>query len=149
VEVAIWVDLDGPGFRTRVFGFWDGDRTFRARLLALAAGEWTGQTGFRPLTGAGKKSKKIHCEGVLWATDNRHAIVQPDGVPFFMVGWVFNVFETGHKTTFSANPPGDGTGVESSISFLFNVAGTCSIGNKNALMARIGCAKRLLRRGRD
>ena len=33
-EVTVWVDLIGPGFRKRVYGFWDGERTFRVRLLA-------------------------------------------------------------------------------------------------------------------
>ena len=38
-DVTVWVDIVGPGFRKRVFGFWDGDRTFRVRLLAPMAGE--------------------------------------------------------------------------------------------------------------
>ena len=39
-EVTVWVDLAGPGFRKRIYGFWDGDRTFRVRLLAPAPGDW-------------------------------------------------------------------------------------------------------------
>jgi len=39
-DVTVWVDIVGPDFRKRVFGFWDGDRTFRVRLLAPMAGEW-------------------------------------------------------------------------------------------------------------
>ena len=51
--------------------------------------------------------------------------------------WVDNVFETGHRRTFSASPPWTGTDIRSPISFLFNVACTYSIGNKNAFLARI------------
>jgi len=38
----------GPGFRKRVFDFWDGERTFRVRLLAPMAGEWKWQSGSSP-----------------------------------------------------------------------------------------------------
>ena len=47
-EVTIWVNLVGPGFQKRVFGFWDGDRTFRVRVLAPAAGRWKWQSGSNP-----------------------------------------------------------------------------------------------------
>ena len=39
-EVVCWIDLEGPGFAKRVYGFWDGDRTFRVRFVATAPGEW-------------------------------------------------------------------------------------------------------------
>ncbi len=32
-DVTVWVDLTGPGFHQRIYGFWDGDRTFRVRLV--------------------------------------------------------------------------------------------------------------------
>ena len=41
VEVECWVELEGPGFRRRVYGFWDGGRTFKVRLVATAPGEWS------------------------------------------------------------------------------------------------------------
>ena len=47
-EVTVWVDLVGPGFRKRVYGFWDGERTFRVRLLIPTAGAWTWQSGSNP-----------------------------------------------------------------------------------------------------
>lgn len=100
-EVTVWVDLVGPGFRKRVYGFWDGDRTFRVRLLAPTAGAWTWQSGSNPPDPglAGKHggfravawSEKDNQEnplrrGFLRATANHHAIEQADGTPFFMVG---------------------------------------------------------------
>ena len=44
-EVMVWADLKGPGFDKRVFGFWDGDNTFRIRVTATAPGLWTYVTG--------------------------------------------------------------------------------------------------------
>src|SRR5215204_2201213 len=41
VEVECWVELEGPGFRRRVHGFWDGGRTFSVRVVATAPGEWS------------------------------------------------------------------------------------------------------------
>jgi hypothetical protein len=31
-DVTVWVDLTGPHFQKRVYGFWDGGQTFRVRL---------------------------------------------------------------------------------------------------------------------
>ncbi|UCF17779.1 MAG: DUF5060 domain-containing protein, partial [Phycisphaerales bacterium] len=33
-DVEVWVDLQGPGFDKRCYGFWDGGRAFRVRVLA-------------------------------------------------------------------------------------------------------------------
>jgi hypothetical protein len=37
-DVRVWVDLKGPGFDKRVYGFWDGGNTFRVRVLATSPG---------------------------------------------------------------------------------------------------------------
>lgn len=47
-DVVVWVDLAGPGFHKRVYGFWDGGNTFRVRLLATALGAWTWTSGSEP-----------------------------------------------------------------------------------------------------
>ena len=101
VQVTFWVDLAGPGFQKRVFGFWDGQRTFRVRLLAPTAGEWTWQSGSNPpdpgLSGLRGKFRAIDWSeeekranplrrGLLRATTNHHGIEQADGTPFFIVG---------------------------------------------------------------
>ena len=39
-EVDCWIELEGPGFAKRVYGFWDGGHTFRVRFVATAPGEW-------------------------------------------------------------------------------------------------------------
>src|ERR1700754_2546537 len=40
VDVTVWIELTGPGFSKRVYGFWDGGRTFKVRFVATAPGEW-------------------------------------------------------------------------------------------------------------
>ena len=48
MDVTVWVDLTGPNFKKRVYGFWDGGRIFRVRILATARGEWTWTSGSTP-----------------------------------------------------------------------------------------------------
>ena len=47
-EAVVWVDLTGPNFKKRVYGFWDGGQTFRVRLLATEPGTWTWRSGSSP-----------------------------------------------------------------------------------------------------
>jgi hypothetical protein len=85
--VTIWADVSGPGFKKRVYGFWDGDRTFRIRLVAPTPGTWTWRSGSDPADQglAGKsgsftavawseeeKRKTPLRRGFLRATANRH-----------------------------------------------------------------------------
>ena len=100
-DAIVWVDLTGPGFHKRVFGFWDGGRTFKVRLVATAPGNWSWRSGSTPAdTGlAGKtgsftaidwtdaeKQQNPLRRGFLRATPNHHALEQADGTPFFVVG---------------------------------------------------------------
>ncbi len=100
-DVTVWVDLTGPGFQKRIYGFWDGDRTFRVRLLAIVAGDWTWQSGSNP-SDPGLENKRGGFHAVAWteqekqqnalrrgflrATTNQHAIEQADGTPFLVIG---------------------------------------------------------------
>lgn len=100
-EVTVWVDLKGPGFDKRVYGFWDGGQTFRVRLLATKPGKWTWRSGSNPPdTGLAGKSGAFDAiewsqaekdqnplrRGFLQATPNGHALQHPDGTPFFVIG---------------------------------------------------------------
>jgi hypothetical protein len=100
-EITVWVDLAGPGFQKRVYGFWDGDRTFRVRLLATVPGTWTwrsgstppdqglaGKTGSFVATAWSEEEKKQNPlrRGFLRPTTNNHALEQADGTPFFVIG---------------------------------------------------------------
>lgn len=100
-DVVVWVDLKGPGFRKRVYGFWDGGQDFRVRVVATSPGEWTWTSGSDPVdaglsakTGGftarpwpeAEKAANICRRGFLRATRNGHAFEQADGTPFLLLG---------------------------------------------------------------
>ena len=100
-DATVWVDLTGPGFSKRVYGFWDGDNVFRVRVTATAPGIWHWVSGSDPAdsglagqqgsftviewTEAEKKENPLR-GGFLRATANKHAIETADGTPFFALG---------------------------------------------------------------
>jgi hypothetical protein len=100
-DVKVWVDLAGPGFHKRVYGFWDGGQLFHLCLAATGPGVWKWKSGSRPVDPglAGKsgsftavewsereKSENPLRHGFLRATPNRHALEHADGTPFFIIG---------------------------------------------------------------
>lgn len=100
-DVTVWVDLKGPHFNKRIYGFWDGGATFRVRLVATGPGTWQWRSGSAPpdpgLSGKSgsftatawseqEKRENPLRRGFLRATANRHALEQPDGTPFFVLG---------------------------------------------------------------
>ena len=100
-ETAVWVDLTGPSFKKRVFGFWDGERTFKVRLVATEPGPWKWQSGsYPPEEGLAGKSGSFEAvewsepdkrqnplrRGFLRATPNHHALELADGTPFLILG---------------------------------------------------------------
>ena len=100
-DVTVWVDLTGPNFKKRIYGFWDGGNTFRVRLLATAPGVWKWQSGSDP-SDPGLSRRKGSFTAIPWseeekkqnplrrgflrATANHHALEQADGTPFFVIG---------------------------------------------------------------
>jgi len=100
-EATVWVDLAGPGFSKRVYGFWDGGKEFKVRVTATAPGLWHWKSGSEPHDSglAGKTGSFVAKEwteaekrenplrrGFLQATPNRHALQTADGTPFFVIG---------------------------------------------------------------
>ena len=100
-DVIMWVDLVGPGFSRRVYGFWDGGQTFQVRVLATAPGTWRWTSGSDP-EDPGLSGKSGTFEAVAWteaekaenpvrrgmvrATANGHALEYSDGTPYFAIG---------------------------------------------------------------
>jgi Protein of unknown function (DUF4038)/Domain of unknown function (DUF5060) len=100
-DVTLFVDLTGPNFQKRIYGFWDGGLSFRVRLLATAPGTWTWRSGSDPADQglAGKTGSFVAVDwtepeklnnplrrGFLRATANHHALEHADGTPFFVIG---------------------------------------------------------------
>src|ERR1700690_3348402 len=100
-DVTVFVDLTGPNFQKRIYGFWDGGLSFRVRLVATAPGAWTWRSGSNPpdqgLTGKtgsfvavdwteAEKLQNPLRRGFLRATANHHALELSDGTPFFVIG---------------------------------------------------------------
>ena len=100
-DVKVWVDLKGPGFEKRCYGFWDGGNTFRVRVMGTRSGIWQWQSGSEPvdvglndLTGSFTTRIWIAAElqenpcrrGMVRPTSNGHAFEYTDGTPFFLLG---------------------------------------------------------------
>jgi hypothetical protein len=100
-DVTVWVDLKGPGFDKRCYGFWDGGNTFRVRVMATAPGTWTWRSGSNPgdpgLVGSSgtftatpwtdeEVAANACRRGLVRATANGHAFEHADGTPFFLLG---------------------------------------------------------------
>jgi len=100
-QAVIWVDLTGPNFNKRVYGFWDGGQTFRVRLVTTEPGTWSWKSGSSPADdGLAGKSGSFETtpwndsekeanplrHGFLRSTTNHHALEHADGTPFFAIG---------------------------------------------------------------
>lgn len=101
MDIDVWIDLNGPGFQKRVYGFWDGENCFKVRFTATAAGEWSYTSGSFPqdegLCGVrgnflaedwneAEKNENPARRGILRPGENGRTFVHPDGTDFFMVG---------------------------------------------------------------
>lgn len=100
-EVDVWVELNGPNFRKRVYGFWDGGNEFRVRILAMSEGEWSWVSGSNQ-DDAGLNGKAGSFTAIEWTeaekeenqtrrgfvkpTTNGHALEYADGTPFYLLG---------------------------------------------------------------
>lgn len=138
VEVDCWIELSGPDFKRRVYGFWDGGRTFKVRFVAPAAGDWTwrvgsNQPGDEGLNGGGGKLRAVQWSaediaanpnrrGFVRASENGHALNYADGTPFFMVGDTWLAASTwrlpikGH-TASADYVPAEGISFEEAVAF--------------------------------
>lgn len=102
VDVLLWIDLKGPGFSRRVYGFWDDGDVFRVRFVATAPGKWSwtsasnqpndkglnGKSGSFTVQDWSEEEKRENPtrRGFIRATANGHALEYADGTPFFLVG---------------------------------------------------------------
>ncbi len=100
-DVTVWIDLSGPDFNKRIYGFWDGGKIFRVRFVAMTPGEWSWKSGSSSndpgLTGKGgsltaidwteeEKNQNPLRRGFLRASSNHHALNFADGTPYLAIG---------------------------------------------------------------
>lgn len=138
VDVLCWIDLKGPGFDKRIYGFWDGGSSFKVRFVATAPGAWTwesgsNQTGDDGLNGRRgalqargwseqEKQENPNRRGFVRATANGHALEYADGTPYFMVGDTWLAGSTWrlpfrNAPTSPAYEPGPGIGFEDAVQY--------------------------------
>lgn len=137
-DVDMWVQLKGPGFDKRVYGFWDGENRYVVRFVAIAPGEWTWRSASNNPMDAGlngrsgkftaiewsarEKRENPNRQGFVRVSPNGHALEYADGTPFFMVGdtWLAG---TTWRLPFRNAPtshdyrPGPGIGFEDAVAF--------------------------------
>jgi hypothetical protein len=100
-DVDVWVQLKGPGFDKKVWGFWDGDNVFKVRVVAVTPGEWTWESGSN-VDDHGLENKSGKFRAVAWTNEEKeenpnrrgfirtnptapHGFVYADGTPFFLM----------------------------------------------------------------
>lgn len=137
-DVNMWVQLKGPNFDKRVYGFWDGDNRFVVRLVATAPGEWTWTSGANHTDDSGLNGRTGSFTAASWSTKekqqnpnrrgfvrvspNGHALEYADGTPFFMVGdtWLAGTtwrLPFRNAPTSNDYTPSPGMGFEDAVAF--------------------------------
>jgi hypothetical protein len=136
-EVECWIELEGPAFKRRVYGFWDGGRTFKVRFVATGPGDWSwrvasNQPADAGLAGAGRLravawsgaeiAQNPNRRGFVRASANGHALRYDDGSPFFLLGDTWLAASTWRLPFKGARPapdylPAEGIGFEEAVSW--------------------------------
>jgi len=135
-DVTCWVDLKGPEFSKRVYGFWDGDNTFIVRVVATKPGKWQWISGSNQPEDQGlnnhqgvftavewtekEKTQNPNRRGFIRPTPNGHALQYADSTPFFMLGDTWLAGATWRLPFRNASPadnyePGPGIGFEDAV----------------------------------
>ena len=134
-DTKVWVDLKGPDFEKRCYGFWDGSNTFRVRVLATAPGEWKWRSGSEPedrgLSGVSgsfvstawsdaEKAANPNRRGMIHPSSNGHAFQYADGTLFFLVGdtwWAVPTFRFRWFDDDTPRPLGPAAGFKEYVRF--------------------------------
>ena len=143
-DVQVWVDLEGPGFKNRCYGFWDRDQRFCVRVLATEPGDWSWRSGSDPsdaqLSGqSGSFTAQAWSEadkalnpcrrGMIKPSTNGHAFTYADGEPFFLRGdtwWPASTFRYRWYDDNAQRPIGPTPGSKTTFAFVANRASTAS-----------------------
>ncbi len=134
-DMKVWVDLKGPGFAKRCYGFWDGGQSFRVRVLATAPGTWSWTSGSEPADPglAGKtgtftatswteaeKEANPNRRGMIRPSANGHAFDYADGTPYFLLGdtwWATPTFRFRWRDDDTLHPLGPEAGFKEYVAY--------------------------------
>jgi hypothetical protein len=137
-DVTCWVELQGPNYSKRVYGFWDGGNIFIIRMTATEPGTWhwvsgsdqPGDHGLNNHSGRfnavewteQEKNKNSNRRGFIRSTPNGHALQYADGTSFFMIGDTWLAGATWRLPFRGAEPsknyvPGPGIGFEDAVAY--------------------------------
>jgi hypothetical protein len=140
-DVTCWVELRGPDFSKRVYGFWDGSNIFIVRIVATKPGKWqwisgsnqpddkglNNQTGEFTAIGWSKEEKlqNPNRHGFIRPTSNGHALQYADGTPFLLIGdtWLAGAtwrLPFRNVAAASGYVPGPGIGFEDAVAYRKN-----------------------------
>jgi len=140
-DVACWVELKGPDFSKRVYGFWNGGNNFIVRVVATKPGKWQWTSGSNQPDDKGfnnhsgefnavnwteiEKEQNPNRRGFIHPTQNGHALQYADGTPFFMIGdtWLAGTtWRLPFRNAAAAKNyiPGPGIGFEDAVTYRKN-----------------------------
>ena len=138
MDVTCWVELKGPDFSKRVYGFWDGGNNFIVRIVAAKPGRWEWRTNSNQPEDEGLNNKSGSFDAIEWTdkekkeNPNRHGFLRPtlnghalqyaDGNPFFMIGDTWLAGSTWRLPFRNAETsgnyiPGPGMGFEDAVMY--------------------------------
>ena len=140
-DVTCWIELKGPDFDKRIYGFWDGGDNFTIRVVAEKPGEWKWISRSNQPDDKGLNNKSGSFTAIEWTekemkenpnrhgfirpTSNGHALQYDDGTPFFMVGDTWLAGSTWrlpfrNAATSHGYIPGPGMGFEDAVMYRKN-----------------------------
>ncbi len=137
-EVTCWVELQGPDFSKRIYGFWNGGNEFVFRVVATKPGLWKWSSGSNQTDDKGLNNHSGEFTAVAWTKDeidqnpNRHGFILPtsnghalqyaDGTPFFLTGdtWLAaSTWRLPFRNAITSNDyiPSAGIGFEDAVNY--------------------------------
>jgi len=134
-DLTVWVDLKGPGFSKRCYGFWDGQDLYRVRVMPTAPGTWTWKSGSHPADGGldgvsgsftavawtdSEKAANPNRRGMIRPNANGHALQYADGTPYFLLGdtwWATPTFRFRWRDDDTLRPLGPEAGFREFVAY--------------------------------
>ena len=65
-DVECWIDLQGPDFKKRIYGFWNGGNIFMVRFTATKPGSWKWTSGSNQPDDKGLNSRGGEFDAYAW-----------------------------------------------------------------------------------